>query len=199
MVLLIPTSLFAFLAFLFSAATYVFYIRAIRASSARPTISSWISWWIMDIPILAAMVAANAVALQMVAYVIGTAIVITFTLWRGALIGWTRLDSFCVATVLVAVGLWVASGNPSVAVILSVTASIISSVPTAVNVWRDPGREPFLPWLLLVAGSAFGILAIEVWNIVGALTPIVFCAVQLGFALLIFRKFFVSKRVSPKK
>ncbi len=87
-----------------------------------------------------------------------------------------------------AVALWGVSGSPNVAIILSLIAVVVGTVPMIVNVWRDPVREPFLPWLLGLAGGVFGVLAIPAWNIAAALSPIVFLFLQVIIVLLISRK-----------
>ena len=181
---------FALLAFLFPIMTYVLYVQAILSGGAHPTISSWISWGVMDFAILSAMIAARSIAWQMVAYTIGTAVIIGVSLLKGVTVGWSNLDSVCIVVVIVAIILWIISGKPSVAVIFSIVAAVIGSVPNIVNVWHNPTNEPLLPWLLITVGSVFGVAAIKKWDTVGALTPIAFLVLQVAFVLLISFQFF---------
>ncbi len=181
-------SVFAVLAFLFSAVAYVFYIKSVLASNAQPTISSWISWWLMDIAILAGIIAAGEMAWQMVAYIVGVVFVIGASVYKGAVVGWTRLDSVCLAIVIVAIGLWVISGDPNIAIVLSLVAITIGTIPMVVNIWRHPAREPLVPWFFFLAGGIFGVLAIPVWNIAAALTPVWFLVLGVLNVLLISRK-----------
>lgn len=184
------TVFFGVLAFLFTIALYAPYAKSIIAQSARPTLSSWISWLIMDIAILAAMVAQKAIAWQMVAYALGCGFIICVTLWKGGTLGWKRLDSICVGLVAVAAILWWQSGDPDVAIVVNLAAMIIGSVPLWQNLREDPMREPFLPWCLALAGGIFGVLAIPALSIAGALTPVVFLLLQLYTIALIARRWF---------
>lgn len=182
-------SVFATLSFVFSVAAYVPYTTSVWSSTSRPTLSTWLSWWIMDIAILAGMFAKDAVAMQMIAYVIGCAFVIGACLWRKAILGWTRLDSICMVLVFGAIVLWTLSGDADFAIIMSLVAVTIGCIPMLINVWHTPAREPFLPWVLITIGGLFGVAAIPKWTIADALTPIVFATVQVGCILLISRKF----------
>ncbi|MDO8560972.1 MAG: hypothetical protein Q7R91_02045 [bacterium] len=180
-------SVFTALAFLLSAVAYVPYTASVLSGDAHPTISSWISWGIMDVAILVGVIAAGEMAWQMVAYITGAAVVVMTSVWKGAAMGWTRLDFACFAIVIVAVALWTISKEPNVLIVLCLVATTIGTIPTITSVWTDPGREPPLPWLLIVAGSACGVLAIKKWNIAGALTPICFLALQITVLLIIYR------------
>jgi hypothetical protein len=182
-------SIFDILAFVFSVAAYFPYTKAVLSSKAQPTISSWISWLIMDSAILAGMLAQHTIAWQMVAYIIGVGFVIGASLWKRATIGLTRLDSFCLSVVLIAVLLWALSGDPDIAIMLSLVALIVGTIPMIVNVWRNPSREPLLPWILFLAGGVCGVFAIPLWNIAAALTPFVFLILQITIVLLVSRKF----------
>lgn len=192
------TIIFASLAFLFSVVAYVPYARSVIVSDTKPTISAWASWWLMDAAILGGMIAANEIAWQMVAYIVGIAFVIGACVYKIFVIGgaeqkeegtgWTRLDSFCLAIVVIAIGLWVISGNPNIAIVLSLVAITIGTVPMLANIWHHPEREPLLPWVLWLVGGTFGVLAIPVWNIAGALTPIWFLVLQALVVLLVSRK-----------
>ncbi len=182
-------STFAVLSFVFSVAAYVPYTRAVLYSSAKPTLSTWLSWWIMDFAILAGMFAKHAVAMQMIAYVVGCAFVIGACFWRKAILGWTRLDSICMLLVVCAIVLWALSGDANFAIVMSLIAMCIGTVPMLVNVSHAPAREPFLPWILVLIGGLFGVAAIPKWTIAAALTPVVFAIVQVAFVLLISRKF----------
>lgn len=181
--------IYSALAFLFSIAMYVPYVKSVLSSKAHPTISSWISWCIMDAAILGAMIAQDAIASQMVAYVMGTVVVVAASLLKGAVLGWKKLDSICLVIVVAAVALWILSGNPDVAIMLSLMAIIIGTVPMIVNILYEPTHEPFLPWVLCLIGGFFGVAAIPAWTIAAALTPVVFLVLQVMIVVLVSRKF----------
>ena len=166
------TDVFAALSFVVSASTYFFYVRAILESSARPTLSVWIGWLIPDATILAGMLAQKKIAWQLVAYTAGCTIVILVCLWKGAAVGWKWLDTTCVGIIILATVLWAISGDPNIAITLSLIATTIGCIPMVPNVWKDPRREPLLPWCLVTTGGIFGVAAIPAMTIGDALAPV---------------------------
>lgn len=192
-------SVFAILAFLLSASAYVPYVISVLTSDARPTISSWISWLLMDAAILAGMIVANEIAWQMVAYIVGAICVIGVSVYKGAALGWNWIDSISLVIVIIAVGLWGISGNPNVAIVLSLIAITIGSIPTVVNLWKTPTREPLLPWILILAGGICGVLAIPALNIAAALAPLWFFILQFLVVSLILRRYGKFRYKSPSR
>lgn len=189
-------SVYAALALVFSVSAYGPYMKSVLESTSRPTLSAWLSWWIMDIAILAGMYAKEAVAVQMIAYVIGCTFVIGACLWRRANLGWTPFDSKCIALVVSAVVLWALSGDANFAIIMSLVAVVVGCIPLMRNLWHDPTREPFLPWTLITIGGFFGFLAIPRWTIADALTPIVFGICQVVCVVLMTRRFCKKMKLS---
>ena len=186
-------TIFAVLAFVLSAFAYIPYVQGVLKSETRPTVSTWISWGLMDAAALAGMIAAGEMAWQMVAYVVGVAFVLAASFYKHAALGWKRLDSLCIGIVSLAIIGWLASGDPNVAIVLSLVAAVVGSIPMAVNSAQDPHNEPLLPWVFVLAGGICGVLAINSWTVAGAGTPVVFAGVQAIFVILISRKFIVRK------
>jgi len=187
------SSQFAILSFVFSAFAYIPYVRGVFKSKTRPTISTWISWCLMDGVVLAGMVAQHQIAWQMIAYVLGCLAVISASLYCNATLGWKNLDTYCVGIVAVAVCSWAITGDPDLAIVFSLVAAIVGSVPMMVNSWKDPANEMLMPWLFIMAGGICGVLAITEYTIAGAATQWVFLAVQVIFVALITRKFSPSR------
>ncbi len=182
-------SVFTITAFLLTLAGYPLYIQSLFKGGARPTISSWIAWWITDVVVFAGMVAADAIVWQMVAYSLGIGATIFVCVRKKAALGWTWLDTLCLCIVGVALVLWSFSNTPETAIILSLVAETIGTIPMFRNVWRKPESEPFLPWAIWWVGGCVGVLAIPEWSIAGAVAPILFCVLQTLVVVLIARKF----------
>jgi hypothetical protein len=178
------TSVFQAGAFLFSAALYLPYIQAIRASNARPTISAWITWMAIDAAVLAGMLSQHTIAWQIVAYLIGGSAVVGVSIWKGAAMGWQTIDTVCLLFVALALALWGFSENANLAIILSLVACFVGTIPMWRHLWYGIAQEPLLPWLLALVGGTCGVLGIPEWNIASALTPIVFWGFQITTVLL---------------
>ncbi|MBP9669590.1 MAG: hypothetical protein KBE09_04865 [Candidatus Pacebacteria bacterium] len=177
----------AFVAFLLSAAAYVPYVLGILHHSARPTMSSWIAWGLMDVVLLWTAIAAKSLmAFQMAAYTFGVLIVLLACISRRAYMGWTTLDTKCVGIVVLSVIAWLMTGSASLVIVLCLIAAVVGTWPLIVNLREDPTREPVTPWILVALGSVFGIMAIREFTIVNAATPIVFLLLQVYILKLIF-------------
>ena len=187
-------SVYDWLAFLFSAGAYIPYVQSVLASKTRPTISSWISWGVMDVVILVGMIANGAMSWQLAAYCVGSLAVILVSLFKRATLGWTRFDTVCVTIVAFAILLWMTTGNPTTAIVASLVASSIGSFPFLKNVWEEPRNETPLPWLMFFAGSLCQLTAIKEWDITEAATPLVYLVVQVAAIIFISRKFLTPAR-----
>ncbi len=183
------------LAFIFSALAYVPYVWSLSKSKARPTLSVWISWLVMDGAIFAAALAKDIFLYQVGAYVVGCIAIIGVSLYKNPTLGWTKLDTICTALVLAAVALWAMTGDANIAMLVSLAAMVIGSLPMYRNVWQDPSREPMLPWLLNWAGALCGVLAITEWSIAGALAALVFFALSTSFNIFVLRQLLPRKAV----
>jgi len=183
---------YATLSLLFSLVAYIPYVIATWKSNVKLTISTWISWGLMDIAIFAGMIASNEIAWQMAAYIFGATLMISVSLYKGASVGWTKTDTAFLAVVVVAIIGWALTGNPEVAIALSLVAISAGTAPMLINTWRNPENEPLLPWILFWIGGLAGMLAITSWTIAGAATQILFWVVHNAFIILILRKYLRS-------
>lgn len=179
------------LAFLFSLVAYGPYAMSIiKNKDTRPTISSWLSWLIMDAAALAGTIAAKETSWQLVAYTFGCFLVIGTCLYKGSIsLKWTRIDLICLGIVAMAAVLWPISGNPNVAIVLNVSGIIVGTLPMWKNVWEEPRREPFMPSILSLIGCVFGVLAISQWIIATAFPALTFLFLQTSTVLMICRRF----------
>ena len=188
---------FAVFAFLYSLAAFPLYAKEVLENKARPTMSVWIAWLIIDTAILAGMIATDKVALQMVAYVMGLGLVLGAIIYkcrRNVTMGWTTADWICLVLVCIAILLWGVSEDPNLAIFFSIVAGVVGTIPLFLNIWRDPPREPALPWILVAIGGTFGVLAMPDDTIAGALSPVCFLVLQVEILLLISRKFLIRSK-----
>lgn len=172
-------ALFASLAFAVSAGAYFPYVRNIATGRTRPTLSSWISWWILDTAILVSIIAAGGMSWQMVAYAGGTCVVLGVCVYKKAALGWTAADSFCIGMVIGAMLMWYYSSNPQIGMLLCLLAALIGSFPFIRNVRKTPHAEAILPWIMAAVGSVCQLLSIEQWSFSEIVTPVVWLMVQL--------------------
>ena len=175
-----------------------------------PTVSGWLSWVAADVVILAAMIANDTIAWQMVPYLLGSTLVVILSLrkgillarlrneevsWRSAFADWNNKDTICVALVVIGILAWIIKHNLDYAVYLSIFAAFVGVWAIAQHLIRDPYREDILTWLLFFTGGVCGVIAIKVWDVAGALAPFAFLTVQSVLLALCARRFLVRRAI----
>lgn len=168
---------------------YVPYIRSILKDTSKPTFSTWLSWLLVNSVILAGMIAKHSVVPQMYVYITGTGIIAVLCLIKTSSKKWRKIDIFCVGLVVLAMIGWYFTGEANVAIVISVTANAIGSVPMLANLWKDPSSEPLESWRYKLLGASLGVLAIPSMTIALALQPIMFFIVTATTTCLIVHKF----------
>lgn len=180
----------------FTGLAYVFYVRAILKSDTRPTISSWVSWLLMDAAIFAAMKQSGTFSVQMLTFVVGSAVVISVCLIKQASVGWRRLDTICVGIVALAMVMWAATGSAKLAILLSIVAAVVGSIPMLINTWKEPHNEALTPWVFVLIGTTCALFGLDVWTFESSSAQFTFVVLQVIFLGLIVRKYFPQATVA---
>ena len=83
----------------------------------------------------------------------------------------------------------------AIAMLTSLSAIAIGTVPTLVSAWQDPSRESWLAWTIGTAASVCSVLAITEWSLSVAAQPIVFLAINGAVTSVLYvRPRFISQR-----
>jgi hypothetical protein len=77
---------------------------------------------------------------------------------------WTTLDTFIFILVVICIVLWMTRG-PKWALILSIAASAIASVPFMVMTWKTPESSPIIPNTLFVFTNFLYFLSGKEWTL----------------------------------
>lgn len=161
------------------------YIMAIIRRQTKPVKATWLIWASLDTITFTGMYLEGALTLQMACIVVGAWTVALLSLKRG-LPGWRRVDKFCLAGAGLAIGVWALSGDPLFALMTSLSATLLGSVPTFVSAWQDPTRENKLAWTIATASCVLAVLAIPQWTLADASQPLVFLTIQLVMMYLLY-------------
>lgn len=149
------------------------YIRDILKGSTRPNAVSTGLWTLLAGIALAAQISAGASwSVILVAGITFNCAIITVLALSGY--GYTkygRVDWFCLVVGLAAIGAWVLTNNPVVAIVLVVFASLISNIPTVIKTYREPQSEHSFSWLLVVVASSLSLLSTTQLNVQNLLYP----------------------------
>lgn len=170
-------NVFASLALIVSISAYIPYLLAVWQGKTKPKRMTWLVWGMVDTIIFGAMLVQNELAPQMLAYVFGAAAILGLSFFKGGEGGWTREDQLVFAGSMIAMALWFFL-TANAAIVMSLVAISIGTIPTWKRLWQDPSSEPFLPWVLFLVGGFFGLLAIQEWTLASALGPGMFFLFQ---------------------
>ena len=179
-----------------AAVSVIPYIKDILHGSTRPNVVSWFLWTLLLlISILAQM---SAGASWSVIFLIGD-FVGTFSIFWLCLIGYGYrqygyLELSCLTLAIVAIISWQLTGQPILAIVLSIVADIMASVPTVVKAYLDPWSEHSSTWLIIAGSSVLAILSTRVFDGVNLLFPMYIFLINL----LIGSLSFVGRRIKNK-
>lgn len=171
------------------------YFVATVKRQVQPSPVSWFFWG------LTAMIAfgvqlsqeGGVQALTTLALGIGPVAVFAVSMWfqRGA-IRLSRLDKGMVVMASVGIICWLFTKDAMLALWFSIIADAVSSVPTLVKSYANPGSEQALPYLLSCSSMVCALAAIQEWTV----AAYAFSAYILGLNMVLFS--LIASRVGPR-
>lgn len=177
--------IFSVLAGVLAAIAYFPYIYAILKKGAKPCQATWFTWAILDIVIVAGMIAKRALNGQMAMMTAGALVVAILSVKYGKR-GWNWIDVSCLAGAAAGIFFWWLSGDPVVGLLIVLGVNCLGSFPTFVSIWEDPKRESCLAWLTAWLSSLLATAAIPAWTIADAAQPIIFAAIGTVMVCLLY-------------
>lgn len=166
------------------------YVKSILREETKLSPVSWFGWALLY-AIAAAAQASKGLDWSLAIMVIGTfstATVAIVALRTGRVV-WTHIDRFCIGTAILAVILWGVTGEPLIALVLSIIADLAVSVPTLYKTYLEPSSEPWLLWVVYTTAVMLEIVAtrdLTIYNLFAPLYSLVVDALITLFALRVF-------------
>ncbi len=140
------------------------YVRAILKAEAAPNRVTWSLWTI--VPLIAAAAqwrsGVGISTLVVLSVAAGPACVVLASFVGG--MGSWRLGPFdyaCGACSLAALALWAITGDPVIAIVLSILADFAAALPTIRKAWLQPATEDRPAYLIAFAGMIVGLLSVR--------------------------------------
>lgn len=164
---------FAIVASLLAVVGNVPYVRDVLAKKVQPHAYTWFVWSLVSGIIFFGQVAKGAGigALPTFASEIFTFIIFLLSL-RYGFKKITAIDTFFLLLALVGIGLWVATNDPTLSVIIAVIIDLIAFVPTILKTWTYPKTETPLLYSMNVARHALALFSLQAYNIATTLHSI---------------------------
>ncbi len=190
---------FAIAAGVFSVIAFVPYIRAIIKGQTKPSGASWWTWSLLAGITIASSRSAGAPiqVLILPAWLCFSQLGVAFLSLRYGDNNWDLLNKLCVGGALFGIVLWFITGQPLIALLLSVIADFFASIPNIRHVWTHPEQEDRLGWTLGWLSGVFEVLAISTWSFAESGWATYFLLHQTAVLFLVWRPFFIRISNQP--
>lgn len=142
----------------------IYYFLETLAGRVRPNRVSWLLWSVVPFIAVAAELKAGIKWPVLPVFLNGFIPLLVFgaSFWnKRAYWKLGGFDYLCGLCSILAVALWLASGNSAVAVGFSILADFLAAVPTLVKSWKVPSSESSLAYMGTVAGGVTGIIGAQ--------------------------------------
>jgi hypothetical protein len=140
------------------------YVRAILKGEATPNRVTWSLWALVPLIAAAAQLQSGVGISTLVVLSAGTgpACIVLASFARGK--GLWQLGPFdyvCGACALAALALWAVSGDPAIAIVLSILGDAAAALPTLRKAWLAPATENRSTYLISFVGMVLGIFSVQ--------------------------------------
>jgi hypothetical protein len=181
-----PQTVFTGLSIVLPAIGYRYYVPEVIKRKTPPPLSTWISWFLMDVALIWTM--WPKISPLLVVYFAGCCAMLV-AYWRARLpFAWKTMDTVCLLIVVISLGFYFVSGNPEIAIGLILLAMTVSSGPLIVELYHHPEAEPIAPWMLIGWGASAAVAAVQKVTFVDAGPAICFLVLSVVFLALIGRQ-----------
>lgn len=144
----------------------------------KPHKVSWLFWGVAPLLAFAVQLQQQVGLVAWMTFTVGfTPLLIFFASFVNKKADWkiTKFDYICGGLSLVGLGVWIFSGAGILAVIFSIVADGLASLPTIIKSYQAPETESHIPFLLAGIAALITLSTIKKWDFI-----------HYGFALYVF-------------
>jgi hypothetical protein len=192
-------NLLAVWAGLVAVAAAIPYIRDTLQRKTRPNLVTWFTWTLLNIITAIAAFAAGAKQTAIFASALGicTGLVVIAGL-RDGLKKYTVFDAICQVLAIVGIVLWRLTNAPDLALLFTISASFIGSLPTYRHAWKLPGEETWQFYALDGFSAVVAIASVSRFNFAGLGYPVYIVFSDYTIMGTILTRLRVSSAVSKR-
>ncbi len=172
------------------------YVRDMLRGTTRPNLVSWGLWTLIHIIFISAQFSAGA------SWSVVLPLVELFTVGGVFMLGlagygykkYGPLDLVCLAVAIAAIVLWQLTQEPLAALILSVVADIIATIPTLKKSYLDPHSETPLAYFLIVISAIVAGASTTLFDLPNLIWPVYIFAINAAVLCFILAGRFGQKQ-----
>ena len=161
------------------------YWYTIWKKQSRPSIASWLIWFLIDAISLAGMWAEHQLNGLIIAATILSFITLLCAFWCGSW-KWQKLDTVCLAGALLGIVLWQLSSDATVGIVIASIVNIIGAIPTVEGAWSEPERENRFTWTAYWISCVIALASLTEFTLTSAAQPISFTIVETAMIMIVW-------------
>jgi hypothetical protein len=133
------------------------YIRDVLQNKTKPNTVTWFTWSLLNIITAIAALSGHAYETAIFAFATGACITtVTLLSLKNGLKKYTTFDIVCQTLAVASIVAWRLSDRPALAVVFTIIASFLASLPTIRHAWLAPKEET---WQFFAIDGSSGLLA----------------------------------------
>ena len=169
---------------------FVPYFRSILKGKTKPSLASWWTWTILTFIIVLSSSASGASwqILLLPAWLCVSQLAVAILSIKYGDKKWDLRNKICVGGAIFGILLWALTGNPLLALGLSILSDLFASMPNFRHVFLNPEQENKLAWTIGWLSAVFEILAVKNWTLASSGWPIYFILNMTAILYFLYRK-----------
>jgi hypothetical protein len=165
------------------------YVRDILRGSTRPHRGTWLIWGVLAVVVCLSQRADGASWSLVMAGAQAVLTTLIFVLAiRAGEGGMSAADAFLIAVAGAGIAGWIVADEPVVATVCVIAADLIAAGMMVPKVYRDPGSETLVTFVLASVGGGLAAGAVGMADVSLLTYPIYYCVVNAAIALLIHNR-----------
>lgn len=144
-----------------------YYLYETIVGRAQPNRITWLLWGIFPMVIFVAQRAQGVEGVSWASFVAGfTPLLIVASSFFNKKAYWKSepRDYYLMAAAVVGILLWAMTDNPNLALLFSLVADVLASVPTLIKAYRHPDSESWIAYAISTLGFGISLLSVQTYN-----------------------------------
>lgn len=144
-----------------------YYLYETIAGKARPNRVTWLLWGVFPMVIFVAQRAQGVEGISWASFVAGflPLLVIAASFFNEKAYWQSEpRDYGLMAAAIIGIILWAVTGDPNLALLFSLLADVLASVPTLIKAYRHPRSESWIAYAISACGFGISLLSVQAHN-----------------------------------
>ena len=182
--------IFGIVAPIVSLIAFVPYFRSILKGETKPSSASWSTWTILVFVSTISSYASGAPwpVLLLPAWLCLSQLSVAILSIKYGDNKWDWRNKFCALGALFGILLWALTGNPLLALLLSILADLFASIPNFRHVFINPEQEDRVAWAIGWLSAVFEVLAVKNWTLASSGWAIYFILNMTATLFFLYRR-----------